>query len=44
MEHLKFAGKVAVAIIIVAAIAELVGVWGYIFQPYAKFTGKATAE
>jgi hypothetical protein len=43
-EHIMFGVKVAITIALIAATAELLGVWGYVFQPYAKFTGKATAE
>lgn len=43
-QHLKTVAITALTIIVIAGIAEAVGVWGYIFQPYSKLTGKTTVE
>lgn len=32
----------AMTLLIVAGLAEALGVWGWVFQPYSKLTGKAT--
>jgi len=33
-----------VVIFAISFIAEMVGFWGWVFQPYSKVTGKATVE
>lgn len=44
MQHLKTAAVAVITIIIVAGLAEILGVWGYVFQPYTKLKGGATVE